>query len=146
MRIILLFWIFCLFVSPAYAYIDNKQRDDTTVTAGDQNSSMHKLSEKNSFLVKKLKRADEFITRKRAAGKTVEAKDLDGLLLSEKEDKKRQDLKQMFLNVEMQARSPRQLVVQTDHAVYENLLKIRRSQIKDAKAAYELRQQRRAAK
>lgn len=138
MKIILLVTAVCFYILPAYAYIDNTTVDETQVTAGDQNSSMHRLSDRNSEVLKKLKQADEYVTRVRAVGKTVNAGDLESLLLSDKEDKERQNLKQMLLGIEMKTRSPRMLVTQPDHEVYANLSAVRVSQVKDMKMAREL--------
>lgn len=138
MKIILLVITICLYVLPAYAYIDNTRADETQVTAGDQNSAMHRLNDKSSEALKKLKQADEYVTRVKAVGKAVNAEDLEELLLSDKEDKERQQLKQMMLDAEMKMRSPRMLIVQPDHDVYAHLTTIRNAQIKDAQTSREL--------
>lgn len=138
MKIILFVITICLYVLPAHAYIDNTRADETQVTAGDQHSSMYRLNDKISEKLKKLKQADEYVTRVKAVGKTVNADDLDTLLLSDKEDKERQQLKQMMLDVEMKIRSPRMLIVQPDHDVYVHLSATRSNQIKDAQMVREL--------
>lgn len=138
MKIIFLAIAMCFYVLPVYAYIDNTRADETQMTAGDQNSAKHRLSDKNLEALKKLKRADEYVTRVRAVGKTVNAENLESLLLSDKEDRQRQDMKQMLLDLEMKARTPRMLVVQTDHSIYTNLYTMRSNQVKDAQMSREL--------
>lgn len=141
MKIILLVIAICLYVLPVHAYLEDTRAGETQVKAGDQNSSKHRLSDKNAEVLKKLKQADEYVTRVRAVGKAVNADDLEGLLLSDKEDKERQTLKKMLLDAEMKARSPRMLITQPEHEIYANLSAAHIGQIKDAQTARELWQQ-----
>ena len=53
MKIILLVITVCLYAWPVQAYIDVARPDDTKVTAGDQNSAKHRLSDKSSEILKK---------------------------------------------------------------------------------------------
>lgn len=141
MKIILFVITVCLYAWPTQAYIEVTRPDETQSTAGDQNSAKHRLSDKSSEVLKKLKQADEYVTRVRAVGQAVNAENLESLLISDKEDKTRQDLKRMTTDTEMKARSPRMLVTQTDPAVYAALFSMRTAQVKDAQVAAELQQQ-----
>ena len=63
MRIFVLLYIFLLLSSQALAYVEEDNVGLTEMTAGEQNTNMYKLKSRNDYLVKKLKKIDEFSNR-----------------------------------------------------------------------------------
>ena len=63
MRIFVLIYIFLLVSSPVSAYVEEDNTDLTEMTAGEQNTNMYKLNSRTDYLVKKLKKIDEYSAR-----------------------------------------------------------------------------------
>lgn len=141
MRIVLCLWIVSLLVSPAYAYKEDNRIGETQLTAGEQNSALHRLSDKSDFIIKRLKKADEYVARRKNAGKEVYVANFESLLSSEQEDKEEREMARISALVSEKIKNIKMLVVSTDRAVYENLEYAAALQIKDAQMAGAIRRQ-----
>lgn len=141
MRIILLVFLVCLSISPAYAYKEDDRSGEAQTTAGDQNTNLHKLNSKGIIAVKKLKQASEYIERTKASGKAVNVTAFEDLLNSDQEDRERQELQRSVDEITKQIKNLQKLTVKTDHAVFETFAKMQASQVKDRQAVRVLAQQ-----
>ena len=146
MKIILLIFLFCFLISPAHAYKEDNRSGEAQLTAGEQNTNLHKLSSKGAIVIKKLKKASEYVERKKAAGKSVNATDFDDILLSDKAEEEKQILKNITANISQKAENPRNLTIVSDYAVYEILLNMQDRQFRDKQIVAALRQQLRSVK
>lgn len=141
MRIILCLLAVSLYLSPAYAYKEDNRIGETQLTAGEQNSALHRLSDKSDYIVKQLKKADEYVARRKNAGKEVSVANLESLLHSEQEDKEKQEMLRISSKVTEKTSNIKTLVAVTDRAVYESLEHASKAQIKDTQVARTIRQQ-----
>ena len=141
MRIILCLLTIGLYLSPAYAYKEDNRIGETQLTAGEQNSALHRLNDKSDYIIKQLKKADEYVARKKNAGREVVVSNLESLLHSEQEDKEKQEMQRISSVVAEKIGNMKALVATTDRAVYENLERASEAQVKDTQIARTIRQQ-----
>ena len=141
MKIIVFAILALLSITPAYAYLEDNRNGETQWTAGEQNSAFYKLEDKSKSIIKRLKQADEYVARAKSAGRQVNVSDFEELLISEQEEKKKQDIKRIIAQTEMSARAPLLLVVPKNHDIYAKLQQIQASQVRDTTVARQLKQQ-----
>jgi len=131
--------LMCCVVSPAYSYIEDKDTSGTQLTAGEQNSNLYRLNSKGASALKILKKADEYIARNESRGNTVQASDLEDLLLSDEEDKQKQQLKIIMEKVKRQTANPQKLRVASNPETFSILQNMQKLAQKDKAKAVELK-------
>ncbi|MBQ9271959.1 MAG: hypothetical protein IJ218_06825 [Alphaproteobacteria bacterium] len=141
MKIILALLTVCLYFAPAHAYQEDNRTGETQLTAGEQNSAMHRLSDKSAYAIKQLKKADEFVVRQKSAGTELVVTNLESLLNSEQKDKEEQVMSHISGMVAEKIKNKRSLIIPTDRAVYENLEHSAITQVRDTQLARALRQE-----
>lgn len=123
----------------AQAYIDDTELGDAEATAGEQHSNLYKLNVRGDLVIKRLKKLDDYVARSEASGKGVSASDFEDLLISEKEDRVKQDVKKVLADVTKKTADPKKLKVVTDSNLYLNIHQLRDNTIKDRSVAQSLR-------
>ncbi len=141
MKIILVIFAIGFMISPAYAYMEDSRVGETQLTAGEQNSNLHRVSNRGIEALKKLKQADDYIERVQATGKQINATALEDLLNSEQKDKAEQEIERLAANIGTQIKNIGSLKVSPDHNTYERISQLRQSQQKDRELAVRLAQQ-----
>ncbi len=138
MKFIFLVVIFCFASYPASAYIEDSRAGETQMTAGEQNSNLHRLHSRGTEILKKLKQADEYIGRAQASGKQVNASALEDLLNSEQKDRAEHEIERLSAGVGQQTAEYAKLRVVPDHNTFELLTKMHPQQQKDREMAQQL--------
>ncbi|MBP5215402.1 MAG: hypothetical protein J6039_02465 [Alphaproteobacteria bacterium] len=123
----------------AHAYIEDKELGETEATAGEQHSNLYKLNVRGDLIVKRLKKLDDYVARSEASGKGVSASDFDDLLLSEKEDRVKQDVKRILTDVVKKTSDPKKLREEPAPETYVNLSEQSVADIRDSETARRLR-------
>lgn len=137
MRIFVLFYIFLFLSSPALAYVEEDNTGLAEMTAGEQNTNMYKLNSRTDYLVKRLKKIDEYFARKGGGGFNV-ADIEDVSLLEQKDLEERQNKKILEELVKVSADS-KKLKNDIKPEVYISLLSF--NGVKDARVAADLQKQ-----
>lgn len=137
MRIFVLFYIFLFLSSPALAYVEEDNTGLAEMTAGEQNTNMYKLNSRTDYLVKRLKKIDEYSARK--GGGSFNVADIEDVSLLEQKDlEERQNKKILEELVKMSADS-KKLKNDIKPEVYISLLSF--NGVKDARVAADLQKQ-----
>ena len=137
MRIFVLFYIFLFLSSPALAYVEEDNTGLAEMTAGEQNTNMYKLNSRTDYLVKRLKKIDEYSARK--GGGSFNVADIEDVSLLEQKDlEERQNKKILEELVKMSADS-KKLKNDIKPEVYISLLSY--NGVKDARVAADLQKQ-----
>ena len=137
MRIFVLFYIFLFLSSPALAYVEEDNTGLAEMTAGEQNTNMYKLNSRTDYLVKRLKKIDEYSARK--GGGSFNVADIEDVSLLEQKDlEERQNKKILEELVKMSADS-KKLRNDIKPEVYISLLSY--NGVKDARVAADLQKQ-----
>ena len=140
MKIILVIFAIGLMISPAYAYKEDSRAGETQLDAGQQNSNLHRITDRGIEALKKLKQADDYIERVQATGKQVNANALEDLLNYEQKDKAEKEIEKLTAEVSVQVKNSGNLVVVPDHSVYEQITRLNAMQQKDKELAGQLLQ------
>ena len=138
MKIILVVLLTVFLASPASAYLEDNREGETQLTAGEQNSSYHRLSSRGAEALKKLKQADEYIERVQASGRRVNAAALEDLLNSEQKDRNEQEMGKLIASVRQQSADPSKLKITYNHDTFEILSGLQTLQQKDKETARQL--------
>ena len=137
MRIFVLFYIFLFLSSLALAYVEEDNTGLAEMTAGEQNTNMYKLNSRTDYLVKRLKKIDEYSARK--GGGSFNVADIEDVSLLEQKDlEERQNKKILEELVKMSADS-KKLRNDIKPEVYISLLSY--NGVKDARVAADLQKQ-----
>lgn len=138
MKIILLVFIICISALPASAYKEDNRFGETQLTAGEQNSNLHRITNRGIEILKKLKKADDYVNRVQSAGRQVNASALEDLLNSDQKDKIEQEIEKQAAEVRLLTAEPAKLRATPDYAAYEYLANLHLSQQKDKEIARQL--------
>ena len=139
MRIFVLFYIFLFLSSPALAYVEEDNTGLAEMTAGEQNTNMYKLNSRTNYLVKRLKKFDEYSARKDNGAGSFNVADIEDIsLLEQKDFDERQNKKILEELVKLSADS-QNLKNDIKPDVYISLLSF--NGVKDAQVASDLQKQ-----
>ncbi len=138
MKIIILIFLFGFIIMPAQAYMEDNRAGETQLTAGEQNSNLHKLSSRGNEILKKLKQADAYVERAQAAGKRVNASALEDLLNSDQKDKAEQEMERFAATVKKQTADPSHLKVSPENELFTLFVKLGNEQQRDSETARQL--------
>ena len=139
MRIFVLFYIFLFLSSPALAYVEEDNTGLAEMTAGEQNTNMYKLNSRTNYLVKRLKKFDEYSARKDNGAGSFNVADIEDIsLLEQKDFDERQNKKILEELVKLSADS-QNLKNDIKPDVYISLLSF--NGVKDARVASDLQKQ-----
>ncbi len=122
-----LFWVLCfclIYVPTAGAYIDDTDLEGAQTSAGDQNTNLYQLNNKEMLALKKLKMVDEISYKQENIGKTVRVEDIDSYINVEKNMEDAKALKKILSDVKALCKNPRNLVIKDTKSAYEEIGKI----------------------
>jgi len=139
MRWLVLTYIFLLFSSPAWAYIEEDTTGMAEATAGDQNTNMYKLNSRTDYLVKKLRKIDEFATKNSDDISPLNVSSLEDISNLEQKDREKQQTKRILEEVVKATANPQTLKVAVKPDVYVSLLSF--NEVKDTQIATSLQKQ-----
>ena len=139
MRIFVLLYIFLFLSSPAFAYVEEDNVGLTEMTSGEQNTNMYKLKSRNDYLVKKLKKFDEFSTRNGNKDMQFNVTDIKDISVMEQKDFDDRQNKEILEELVKLTADSQTLKYNVKPDVYLSLLSF--NEIKDAQIATALQKQ-----
>lgn len=113
-------------------------------SAGDQNTNMYKLNTRTDYLVKKLKKIDEYVSKNKNDISALGISSLDDVTMLEQKNKEQLQNKRLLENVTKAASAPATLKIVVKPDVYSSLLAV--NDMRDAEIAASLQRQFRGAK
>lgn len=137
MRLGALVYISLLIISPAYAYVEEDTAGMTEMSAGDQNTNMHKLSARGDYFVKKLKKLDEYAVKN--GGRALDISDVDDIVSFEEKTREEQLSERILANVTATTAEPQRLKIVVKPEVYSTLAAV--NEVRDAEIASMLQKQ-----
>lgn len=139
MRICVWLYIFLCLSSPAFAYVEENNAGMAEMSAGDQNTNMYKLNSRTDYLVKKLKKIDEYASKKGNDTPFLNVSDIEDISVMEQKDREKQQNKKFLEEIVKTAATPQNLKESVKPDVFMTLLSI--NEVKDAGIAAELQRQ-----
>lgn len=119
--IVILLLLFTMPAKPAFAYMEVAEKGDAEATAGEQNSNLYRLNAQGMLAVKKLKKVDDIVAKRQAAGQAVILSDVNDLLASDEEQKEKQDLLRITKELSQALTNPKRLKVTDVVSVYKQI-------------------------
>lgn len=139
MRIWCFLYIFLCLASPAFAYIEENNAGLAEMSAGDQNTNMHKLSTRTDYLVKKLKKIDEYASKNKDEISSFSISGIEDISAMEQKDREKQQNKKLLDEIIKMSVNPQSLKNTVKADVFVSLLNI--NEVKDTEIAEILQRQ-----
>ena len=139
MRWLVLLYIFLSLPSPAFAYVEENNAGLTEASAGDQNTNMYKLNSRTDYLIKKLRKIDEYSAKNKDALSSLNIASFEDITSLEQKDRENQQSKKILEEVIKATSDPQSLRVAVKPDVYISLLSLHDA--RDAQLADDLQKQ-----
>lgn len=139
MRWLVFTYIFLSFSSPAWAYIEEDTAGMAETSAGDQNTNMYKLNSRTDYLVKKLRKIDEYAAKNSEDISPLNVSSLEDISSLEQKDREKQQTKKILEEVVQATANPQTLRVAVKPDVYLSLLAA--NEVRDSQVAAALQRQ-----
>ena len=139
MRTLVWLYIFLFLSSPALAYVEEDNRGLAQMSAGDQNTNMYKLNSRTDYLVKKLKKIDEYSGQNGSRAGSFSISDIKDFSLLEQKDLDEQQNKKILEELVKLSADSQNLKNDIKPDVYTSLLSF--NEVKDARIAADLQKQ-----
>lgn len=139
MRWLVLLYIFLSLPSPAFAYVEENNAGLTEASAGDQNTNMYKLNSRTDYLIKKLRKIDEYSAKNKDASSLLNIASFEDITSLEQKDRENQQSKKILEEVIKATSDPQSLRVAVKPDVYISLLSLHDA--RDAQLADDLQKQ-----
>ena len=114
-----IFWSF-VFISPAWAYIEEDTAGIAEADAGEQNTNMYKLNARGDYFVKKLKKIDEYAS-KNSQYEVPDLSNISDINNFEQKNKEEEQNKMILADVSRITANPQQLKIVVKPDVYSSL-------------------------
>ncbi len=132
-----IFWSF-VFISPAWAYIEEDTAGIAEADAGEQNTNMYKLNARGDYFVKKLKKIDEYAS-KNSQYEVPDLSNISDINNFEQKNKEEEQNKMILADVLRITANPQQLKIVVKPDVYSSLTTA--NEVKDTQVALMLQKQ-----
>lgn len=139
MRWLVLLYIFLSLPFPAFAYVEENNAGLTEASAGDQNTNMYKLNSRTDYLIKKLRKIDEYSAKNKDASSSLNIASFEDITSLEQKDRENQQSKKILEEVIKATSDPQSLRVAVKPDVYISLLSLHDA--RDAQLADDLQKQ-----
>ena len=132
-----IFWSF-VFISPAWAYIEEDTAGIAEADAGEQNTNMYKLNARGDYFVKKLKKIDEYAS-KNSQYEVPDLSNISDINNFEQKNKEEEQNKMILADVSRITANPQQLKIVVKPDVYSSLTTT--NEVRDTQVALMLQKQ-----
>ncbi len=132
-----IFWSF-VFISPAWAYIEEDTAGIAEADAGEQNTNMYKLNARGDYFVKKLKKIDEYAS-KNSQYEVPDLSNISDINNFEQKNKEEEQNKMILADVSRITVNPQQLKIVVKPDVYSSLTMA--NEVRDTQVALMLQKQ-----
>ncbi len=132
-----IFWSF-VFISPAWAYIEEDTAGIAEADAGEQNTNMYKLNARGDYFVKKLKKIDEYAS-KNSQYEVPDLSNISDINNFEQKNKEEEQNKMILADVSRITANPQQLKIVVKPDVYSSLTTA--NEVRDTQVALMLQKQ-----
>jgi len=139
MRVLVLLYILLCFSAPAFAYIEENNVGMAEMSAGDQNTNIHKLSTRTDYLIKKLKKIDEYATKNKDEVSSLNVSDIEDISIMEQKDREKQQNKKLLEEIIKTTANPQTLKEAVKPDVYTSLFST--NEVRDSEIALALQKQ-----
>lgn len=139
MRWLVLLYIFLSLPFPAFAYVEENNAGLTEASAGDQNTNMYKLNSRTDYLIKKLRKIDEYSAKNKDASSSLNIASFEDITSLEQKDRENQQSKKILEEVIKATSDSQSLRVAVKPDVYISLLSLHDA--RDAQLADDLQKQ-----
>ena len=139
MRVLVLLYIFLCFATPAFAYVEENDAGMTKNTAGEQTTNLYKLKTRTDYLIKRLKKMDNYATRSEDETFTQDVFNVEDISVMEQKDKERAQNKKLLEDVVKAVSNPAKLKNTVKPDVFSSLTAI--NEVRDIEIATSLQRQ-----
>lgn len=133
MRVLSYIYFFLVLATPAFAYIEENNAGMAEMSAGDQNTNMYKLNTRTDYLVKKLKKVDEYATRNKDDASAFDISNIEDISVIEQKDREKLQNKKLLEEITKMTATPAVLKNVVKPETFSSLAAI--NQVKDTETA-----------
>lgn len=126
MRLLLVVsFVFCSFISQAFAYLEVENKGDAKATANEQTTNLYMLNNSNDIILKKLKKIEELYEKKPELAKKLGREEIEKIASGNSQELQRQDiLKETERFVKRFVADKNELILKHDEYFYHQLTNI----------------------
>ncbi len=126
MRLLLVVsFVFCSFISHAFAYLEVENKGDAKATANEQTTNLYMLNNSNDIILKKLKKIEELYEKKPELAKKLGQEEIEKIASGNSQELQRQDiLKETERFVKRFVADKNELILKHDEYFYHQLTNI----------------------
>lgn len=139
MRVLPYIYFFLILATPAFAYVEENNVGMANMSAGEQNTNMYKLNTRTEYLVKQLKRIDEYAAKNKNDVSAFDISKVEDISVIEQKDREKLQNKKFLEEITKAAATPATLKEVIKPDVYSSLTMI--NQIKDRETVALLQRQ-----